>query len=51
MQKFMYVPIDAVYDLELQSPLKNLMSVESFDEATRMLADTKLEEIRKLSGT
>ena len=34
-----HVPIDAVYDLELQSTLKNLMSVESVDEANRLIAD------------
>ncbi len=45
------VPIDAVYDLELQSTLKNLMSVESVNEANRLIADTKLEEIQELSGT
>jgi hypothetical protein len=46
-----HVPIDAVYDLELQSTLKNLMSVESVDEANRLIADKKLEEIQELSGT
>ncbi len=46
-----HVPIDAVYDLELQSTLKNLMSVESVNEAKRLIADTKLEEIQELSGT
>ncbi len=46
-----HVPIDAVYDLELQSTLKNLMSVEPVNEANRLIADTKLEEIQELSGT
>ena len=46
-----HVPIDAVYDLELQSTLKNVMSVESVDEANRLIADKKLEEIQELSGT
>ena len=46
-----HVPIDAVYDLELQSTLKNLMSVESLDEANRLIADQNLEEIQELSGT
>ena len=45
------VPIDAVCDLELQSTLNNLMSVGSVDEANRLIADTKLEEIQELSGT
>ena len=46
-----HVPIDAVYELELQSTLKNLMSVSSVDEANRLIANKKLEEIQELSGT
>ena len=40
-----HVSIDAVYDLELQSTLKNLMSVSSVNEANRLIANKKLEEI------
>ncbi|CAB3995037.1 G2 M phase-specific E3 ubiquitin- ligase-like, partial [Paramuricea clavata] len=46
-----HVPVDAVYDLELQSTLKIVMSVESVDEANRLIADKKLEEIQELPGT
>lgn len=45
------VPIDSVYDPELQLGLQRLMSVQSVVDANKVIIDEKLQGILELSGT
>lgn len=45
------VPVESVYDPELQLGIQGLMSAESVEEANEVIADKKLEGILELAGT
>ncbi|XP_046863240.1 G2/M phase-specific E3 ubiquitin-protein ligase-like [Xenia sp. Carnegie-2017] len=45
------VPVESVYDLELQVGLQQLISAESVEEANEIIANKKLDSVLELSGS